>query len=347
MTPQTSVQATPHLSTPELARELGLDFSPSPLVELDYSALEEMVQHVRQLKGFAAFERYPWDNAKFWFPEGTPEERSQYFTVGNAINFRFWRLVEGEVVPAGGLLDGERLFGSMYMWRCLRRCLDAKRFPLFQAQFLAELTVDQFDEIFSTDTGETPLSVASEDRIANLRDLGHKLETEWDGQFYNVVASVQGSLAEFVRASASFRAFDDPLLKLTMVNTILHMGSGITEFDAEPLPGIDYHLLKQMLRHGILVPTERIAKKLELYQLLSEEEGFELRRTALHAFVLLSELTSISGEILDNKWWWNRIKCRTINPVCLNPETAHECPFLEPCAQHTELGMPLEATRYY
>lgn len=336
-----------HLTTSELAQELRIDRSPSTLVEIDAAALGEIADHVRRREDFRNYERYKWDDPRFWYPEGTPAERSQYFAIGNAINFRFWRLKEGSVEPAGGILDGSPLSGAMYMWRCLRRCLDGRRLRIFQASFLAELTEEQFDEAFTDDTGVNPLAVARDDRLANLRDLGEQLARDWGGHFYNLVQSAKGSLVELVRLSSRFRAFDDPIFKLTMVNTILHLGSGIVELDADPLPGIDYHLLKQLLRQGVLVPHQSIADKLERSLLLSEQEGYELRRAALNAFVEISVLTGLSGEILDNKWWWNRLKCRTIDPVCLDPQTAHECPFFGPCAQRIQLGMPLEETRYY
>ena len=336
-----------HFATPELAHELGIDRSSGPLVEIDTDALKAIVDHICGSDHFRGYERYRWDDPKFWNPERPPAERSQYFAVGNAINFRFWRHADGEVVPAGGIIDGQRLTGAMYMWRCLRRALDDRRLPIFQATFLANLSEEQFDEVFADDTGANPLAVALEDRLANLRDLGHRLECDWGGKFYNLVEATQGSLIEFVRLSRDFRAFDDPLFKLTMVNTILHLGSGITEFDADPLPGIDYHLLKQLLRQGVLVPHRSIAQKLEQQLLLTQHEGYELRRTALNVFIEISAKTGLSGEILDNKWWWNRLKCGTHDPVCRNPQSARECPFLGACAQRTQLRMPLETTRYY
>ena len=336
-----------HLATSELAQELRIDRSTSALVEIDAGALREIADHIRQREDFCNYERYRWDDPRFWYPEGTLAERSQYFAVGNAINFRFWHLVEGKVIPVGGVLDGQPLTGAMYMWRCLRRGLDSRRIPIFQATFLAELTEEQFDEVFADDTGINPLAVAKEDRLANLRDLGGRLARDWEGQFYNLVETANGSLVELVQLSGRFRAFDDPLFKLTMVNTILHLGSGIVALDADPLPGIDYHLLKQLLRQGVVVPHRSIAEKLERSLLLSEQEGYELRRAALNAFVDISALTGLSGEILDNKWWWNRLKCRMHDPVCLNPRTAQECPFFGPCAQRTHLEMPLEETRYY
>jgi hypothetical protein len=76
------------------------------------------------------------------------------------------------------------------------------------------------------------------------------LAESWDGRFYNVAEATDGSIVEFARLSADFRAFDDPILKLTMVNAIVHTGSGVYSFRDEPLPAIYYHLLRHALRQG-------------------------------------------------------------------------------------------------
>src|SRR5262249_30351199 len=158
---------------------------------------------------------------------------------------------DGRAHAAGGHIGGQKFIGSMYLWRSLRQCLDTGVYPVLSAKFLASLTVEDFNGIFSDDQGQNPLSITLEDPIADLRDLGSKLDREWQGQFFNLVKSTGGSLVAFVRMSAKFRAFDDPNFKLAMVNAILHSGSGIVMFDGDPLPGIDYHLLKQLLRHGV------------------------------------------------------------------------------------------------
>ena len=77
---------------------------------------------------------------------------------------------------------------------------------------------------------------------------------QWGGEFVNVVDAARGSLTRFAELSATFRAFDDPVRKLTMVNAIMLAGSGLTHFDEEPLPGIDYHLIKQAVRQGLVIP---------------------------------------------------------------------------------------------
>src|SRR5262249_20057558 len=151
-----------------------------------------------------------------------------------------WQLEDGEVVPAVGTIEGQPFRGAMYMWRCLRRTLDRDAMPLLDAGFLAKLSDDEFDAIFSDDAGANPLDVARDDRIRNLRDLGKRLQDSWGGLFYNVAQASQRSIVAFAQFSAEFRAFDDPIFKLTMVNAIVHSGSGVYEFRDEPLPAIDY-----------------------------------------------------------------------------------------------------------
>jgi hypothetical protein len=315
-------------------------------VEIDDSAVAALAKHIKSRPDFSELARSKWDDPRFWNVGDTPARRSQYFTIGNAINFRFWKLIDGESHPASGSIHGERFVGSMYLWRSLKRCLDEDRCPVLDASFLATLSLAEFDLIFSDDEGRNPLSIAAADRIENLRDLGVRLEAEWGGVFFNLVQQCSGRLKAFAELSSAFRAFDDPNFKLTMVNAILHSGSGIVAFDSDPLPGIDYHLLKQLLRQGILRPQTKLAAQIETNQLLNPRDGQELRRVALLAMIRLSELSGIGGDILDNKWWGNRSKC-TDCPVCDHPETAHECPFYGVCERLTHFRAPVENTRYY
>jgi hypothetical protein len=218
---------------------------------------------------------------------------------------------------------------------------------LLEAGFLAELSEGDFDRIFRDDNGQNPLDAGRDDRIANLRDLGQRLLSSWDGSFFNLAEESDHSLVEFARLSRKFRAFDDPMLKLTMLNAILHSGSGVYEFADEPLPAIDYHLLKQAMRQGMVRPTEPLARQLENSELLEPGNAAELRRLALLALVGVAERTGLSGEVLDNRFWLNRVNCIDPNPVCLDPALAERCPFYGACQQLTRFERPLELTRYY
>lgn len=334
------------LTTAEVAHALDIDVSPSQFASLEDDQISLVSRHIADRAATQAFKRATWDDPLFWNGEADVRERSQYFAVGNAVNFRFWRLDRGRVAPAGGVIEGQPFRGAMYMWRCLRRCIDRGELPLLDASFLANLSESDFDAIFTDDTGAQPLAVAREDRLTNLRDLGTKLLESWDGLFYNLVAASDGSMVAFAELSSGLRAFDDPLFKLTMVNAIVHSGSGVYTFRDEPLPAIDYHLLRHALRQGLVTPRPSVAEKLQARELLDAEEAFELRRVALQAFVRLAELSGQSGEVIDNNYWLNRVNC-TDEPVCLEPSRAFECPFLDVCVRATGYQLPLELTRYY
>jgi len=335
------------LSTAELAEALDVDNAASEIVAVNRDQLAAISDQVRGRPDFHEFSPAKWDDAAFWNVEDSPVQRSQFMAIGTAINFRFWELVDGRMLPTAGEIEGKSYRGAMFMWRALRRFRDRERDRFFAAATWADITKDQFEEIFRDEVGRNPLAPGLEERVANLRDLGGRLAEDWDGWFFNLVQSSDASLVRFSRLCASIRAFDDPLYKLTMLNAILHSGSGIYQFHDEPLPAIDYHLVRHALRQGILVPNESIEAKLKNARLLHDFEASELRRVALAVFVELSARTQISGEILDNKFWLNRVNCTDEAPVCTNPETASLCPFFGACAQITDFGRPLELTRYY
>jgi hypothetical protein len=333
-------------STADVARALGLDRSASELVRINRDRVELMARHILASPEFTTFSRTTWDDRLFWNVEDPAADRSQLFAVGNAINFRYWCLDGHRAVRASGTIDGRDYRGAMYMWRSLRRALD-RGVPVLDAAFLAELSARDFNGIFADDHGINPLDVARDDRISNLRDLGSRLLADWDGSFFNLVGASNGSLVEFAGLAGSFRAFDDPLFKLSMVNAIMHGGSGVYEFRDEPLPAIDYHLVRHALRQGLIEAHPSVAQKLIHGLLLSRAESYELRRVALVAFVDLADLTGISGEIIDNKYWLNRVNCTDTEPVCLRQDEADRCPFLGACIRSTAFGLPLELTRYY
>ena len=333
------------LTTAALAVALELNEGPSLAGHVDWGQVSRISAQI-SLRA-AGFQRATWDDGHFWNVEDDAAERSQFFAIGNSINFRFWSLEGGRMRPAGGKLDGSEYQGAMYMWRALRRALDQTGGELLDADFLAQLADADFDRIFADDGGRNPLAPGREERIANLRDLGEHLRARWNGSFFNLVESTQGSLVELARLSRGIRAFDDPFWKLTMLTAILHSGSGIYRFEDEPLPAIDYHLLKQVLRQGMVRPRPDLGQEIAANRLLRPDDALELRRLALIAFVGVSERTGLSGEILDNRYWHNRVNCTDPNPVCLEPATADRCPFHGACSQLTQLERPLELTRYY
>jgi hypothetical protein len=310
------------------------------------TAVSRIAATMREGEGFGSFHPSTWDDEPFWNGQGTPAERAQYYAIGNAINFRFWELGGQGLVRSSGVIEGKRHSGAMYMWRALKRTLDAGEMPLLDASFLSSLDHEGFDRIFADDEGHNPLRVGAEERIANLRDLGTGLREAYDGQFLNVAVAAGGSLIEFARLSGEFRAFDDPVFKLTMLNAIMLSGSEVSPFVDEPIPAIDYHLVRHAVRQGMVEPSEEVAAKMREGRLLEADEAEGLRQACLDAYLRLAEETGLSGEVLDNKFWHNRNIC-TDPPACIDPQAKAPCPFEPGCERRTGFGLPLELTRYY
>jgi hypothetical protein len=334
------------LTPREVVERIGIDLAPTGEAAVDHAALRRLANLISAAPSIGGAAPAKWDDPLFWDASDTPERRSQNMAIGNAINFRFWVVEGGEIIGQGGVLDGDSFTGSMYMWRALRRAI-GRGVPVLDAAFLAAITDQQFDEVFSDDDGRNPLDVGRDQRIANLRDLGGRLVEDWSGQFLNAARASGHSIVEFSRLSRTFRAWDDPVQKLTMVNAIMHAGSDVYTFDDDPLPGIDYHLVKQLVRQGAVVPSQDVARKMLRNELLTSDEASGLRRACLSALVALSTMTGVSGAVLDNRYWLNRANCTDLAPVCTNPATAARCPFLSACDRRVGSSRPLELTRYY
>lgn len=314
--------------------------SPVSINDLQVAAVGGILAEIRRSSARAPV---AWDDPLFWNVEDSAALRCQYLAVGNAMNFRFWDLVDGHVVAAAGEIAGETYRGSMYLWRRLRCAIDRGELPL-DADGLADLTREQFELAFQDDHGRFPLAPGAHDRLANLNDLGRRLVTDWRGEFRNMVLAAGGSLTEFARLSARFRAFDDPVQKLTMVNAIMLCGSRLASFDEEPLPAIDYHLVKQAVRQGLVTPHGSLNEKLTNGVMLDPDESLALRSATLKALVAVATEAGMSTALLDNMYWLNRRICSEDSPAC---ETGGSCPFGSVCAKRTGYGLPLELTRYY
>jgi hypothetical protein len=129
-----------------------------------------------------------------------------------------------------------------------------------------------------------------------------------------------------------------------MVNAIMLTGSGLAVFDHDPLPGVDYHLVKQAVRQGVIDPAPEVARKLKTGELLTEDESLPLRTATLEALEAIAAGAGVSGAVLDNMYWLNWRVCSEELPACLRGDP---CPFEPACSRRTEYGLPLELTRYY
>ncbi len=307
-----------------VARACDLTLMDTPRVHVDRRALAGLTQALTEAVRVEGSAPYGWDDAKFWPVWEESGIRSQLLTVGNALNFRFWRTDAGGTIHSmGGWLEGEYFTGSMYLWRRLLRAHSDASTPIASATFLADMDGDSFDASFADDRGDNPLVEGLDDRIANLRDLGRRLLEDWEGQFSKVIEDAAGSLPSFIRLSRGFRAFDDPVGSLTLVNALMHRGSGLATFNEPLLPAIDYQILKQLLRQQVVIPDAALASKLRTSKHLTEDEALQLRYAALDALLRVGDATGIPGDVIDNQIWQNRVICTDATPIVANASSVH------------------------
>jgi len=318
---------------------INLDFG--KFVQIDKQKEKEIVKYMISKKEFEDYKPYDWSDYNFWIPNGEGKDVvSQFFALGNAINFRYWEMKNGKFVYCESKKDGIEARGAKYMWRCIKIAYESGNFDIFNTKKLANMKINQFKDIFRADSGNIPIPHLK-DRVENWNDFGWKLYEYWGSEFYNLIKEAGKSLHQFIQLSRQFRAFEDPLCKMIMVNAILHQGRKITNFKENVFPGIDYHLVKENLRIGILRPNKTITKKLKNEKYLLKTEMREIRNACLKIFLYLMKETGINGDVLDNMWWSNGKKCSKDNPRC------NECVFSPVCEKNLFYKIPLEKTRYY
>jgi hypothetical protein len=325
----------------EFLDQLGNHCEMPTAFSLDESKLDELSDIIQVISAKAGGP-FNWRNNDYW-PENsaTRQTVSQFFTVGNAINFRYWTLSNRRDLDyCQSTKGGIPCRGAKYMWRCLKINSENGDYGLLEAGNLARMTKEEVASIFRDDSGKDVMPHL-EERLRNWNDLGSTLQLDWGGSSYNMIRGCEGSLLNFVERHRTFRAFDDPLFKMTMVNAIMHQGRGLVRFSDEIFPGVDYQLARQMLRQGVVVPPRNISRKVMNQELLTQAEGLFLRQATLCAFVKLGERSLVSGEIIDNVFWQNREICKDDDPLCL------QCAFACTCTKDTRFRIPLEETRYY
>ena len=322
-----------------------IDFDFYNLVDINYKLLGDFIDFFRNKNEILQRKPNEWKDNKYWLdPLEGQEKNSQYFTIGNSINFKFWEYEGSNLRHVKGIKGGLDCQGSSYMWRCLKVCIDNDEYPILDASFLSKLDIDVVNNIFKTDDNKVVMTCLK-DRWLNWKDLGKKLIKKYNGKFYNLILESKNSIENFINLSKEFRAFDDPLNKMTMVNAILHQGREIVDFNGNIFPGIDYHLVTQVLRIGLLVLDGTLEYKIENKNLLDKKESLAIRKATLKCLMSIANKLKISGDIIDNIFFFNGKQNCTHNLTC--QDTNNLCIFENICKKKIKYFMPLENTRYY
>jgi hypothetical protein len=290
-------------------------------------------------------EMYNFVNPRFYIdPRSPAADQVQYFLIGNTINFRYWTGYEETFNSPQGMKNGEVFKGTSYMWRCLKLWLDATP-KLLTAEYLRDLPMVEFQAAFADDH-KYDILPDLEQRLLNLHDLGTRLTIIPGGKFLTVMKEfgdagepIQISLQHYLSIIEVFRAYDDILAKLAMVNAIMLHGRGLAHV-LNIFPGIDYHLPNMLFRLGILECNLQLQHDLETRTPVAQDVALMIRLAAMNAFTHMMEMTEIAGEFLDQLFYQNK--------ACRDPALCELCPFVPACVKRTNYKFMLEpGTRYY
>jgi hypothetical protein len=148
----------------------------------------------------------PWDKHYHWH-----DDRGRAVNVTfllDALNFCFWA-DPGE--PRWTLTyDGDVLDGYWALAAALKRAIEAGGCPLWDADFLRDISDEEVDEIFhpaGASNGRIPMFKT---RIANIREVGRVLCDKYDGWFGAAIDASGSSAPALVRRVVEdFPSFDD------------------------------------------------------------------------------------------------------------------------------------------
>jgi hypothetical protein len=238
---------------------------------------------------------------------GSKEKTVAYLLVLDSLNFCFWP-------PLGDLRweiddEGGRLSGYYGLATALKRALESG-VPLTQAEYLAQLSLDQLREILG---GQGVLQLLG-DRLKSLHELGHVLLEDFGGKAHDLVETAQGSAVTLTRLlTEKLSSFQDTATyqghqvffykRAQIFAADLHGAFGAKDWgsftDMVQLTAFADYKLPQVLRElGILRYAPALAQKVD-HKILLESGGaeeVEIRANTIWAVELIRKELARQGK---------------------------------------------------
>jgi hypothetical protein len=247
-------------------------------------------------------------NAALHFNDGTWRTVNWVLLV-DALNFCFW----GEAgQPRWSVEYRVEVYNGYWAETAsLLRALDEGR-PLWDARYLADLTLAELEEIFRPVLGASCIPLL-EERLAHASQVGQVLLAKYGGQFVQAVEAAQGSAVRLVQQIvADFASFDDRasyggaevrfFKRAQICVADLHGtfgGQGWGAFhDLDALTMFaDYKLPQVLRRAGILRYAPELSAKVANLELLpaGSAEEVEIRAATIWAGELLRRALAERG----------------------------------------------------
>lgn len=278
-------------------------------VSIDADAVEQTAE--RLAVGGAP----PADWSPSLHPAGrTSEELANLVLVVDALNFCFWN-IPGSARPRWCVTwDGVTHDGYFALALALRRAVEQGK-PLYDAEFLAELTEDEVADILAGDPGSDPIPLLHA-RHQHLHEVGRGLLNDWNGSFLRAIEAARGSATALVQEVVrSFPSFDDvavwerhhirfykraQILVADLYGAFAGRGPGSFNDLAALTAFADYKVPQVLRQHGVLRYTPELAERIRRYDLLppDSDEELEIRAGTIWGVELLRQALERRGTSL-------------------------------------------------
>ena len=234
---------------------------------------------------------------RYHFYDGTQRTVNWILTL-DAMNFCFW--AEKDQPRWSIDYQGERLNGYLAEAAALKRAVE-EDMPLWDATYLSNISEKDLAYIFR---GENTIPLF-EQRLHNLREVGHVLLKKFDGQFIHAIEQADRNSVELTLLLArDFSSFNDVVLyrnrlvrfykRAQICVADLYGSFGGKSWgaftDMDQLSIFADYKLPQVLRHyGVIEYHPSLAQRIDARELLEAgcEEEVELRAATVWACELL------------------------------------------------------------
>jgi len=314
----------------------------------------------RQVSVFAQFFRagtgsirpFPFvdpDGTSRIFPPLGGEGVIDYFFFCCAHQFGFWLEADGRYrEPMIAVVDGRKLKGSDYLWRCATRIWSRDQ-AAFTPERMQQTPLPDWDRAFHDDSGRNPLPLWEE----HAEIIAHYTRW-WTGtattpaQVLDTANSSPRPLATFLQTAGRLPGYrEDPLQKKLLLLAIAlenRPEKFLRVTDTENWrPIIDYHLQRSALRTGLVeVVDAETTRRLRERQTVPASTEEAIRRTTYDAVEEVRRASGASIAAIDYFFFTNRTRCPE-----MDPPDCPACPVRSFCAKQVDLFQPVFRTAAY
>lgn len=252
---------------------------------------------------------------------GLPGHDQEFFGLGdykkdvqlaflqNTVNFCFWSEKSKEKWKVS--FNGKEEDGASALQLVFERAL-AEKIPIIDADYLGNLSLSEVKHLFRPSNGiEIPLI---NERHQSLVEAGRVLNTNFDGQFLNLMSQANFDAVDIVRKTVdNFSSFNDSYEGVNFYKRAQLNAFDIAQIKTDKITNTDKltamadYKLPQLLRFmGVLEYSDLLAHKIDNYELIQagSKEEIEIRSTTVWIIELLSQENNISAGLADRAIWW-------------------------------------------